>query len=140
MGDDVMLDVERFDQDPNLPLFHGIVGNIEEMLERKNMTQREWLKYATGIIGTKNVPLDMQKSLLKIGSTLPTQPQLGGTAMAAGATIAFAVRQLAVGEPLKAGRTVVSLEQTLVSGRKGVRHRLKHRSHSRMLDNAMKKM
>jgi hypothetical protein len=140
LGDDVMLDVERYDLDPNLPLFHGLVGNIEEMLGRKNMTQREWLKYATAIIGTKNVPLDMQKSLLKVGSTLPTQPQLGGTAMVAGAVVAFAVRQLALGEPLKSGRNIVSLESILVTGRSGISHKLRHRKHSKILDGAMKKM
>ncbi len=140
LGDDVMLDVERYDLNPNLPLFHGLVGNIEEILSRKDMSQREWLKYATAIIGTKNVPLDMQKSLLKVGSTLPTQPQLGGTAMIAGAVVAFAVRQLALSEPLKSGRTIVSLESTLIEGRVGIKHKLRHRQHSRILDRAMKKM
>ncbi len=140
LGDDVMLDVERYDLDPHLPLFHGLVGNIEEILSRQDMSQREWLKYATAIIGTKNVPLDMQKSLLKVGSTLPTQPQLGGTAMIAGAVVAFAVRQLALSEPLKSGRTIVSLENTLIEGRVGIKHKLRHRQHSRILDRAMKKM
>lgn len=140
LGDDVMLDVERYDLNPGLPLFHGLVGNIEEMLNRKNMSQREWLKYATAIIGTKNVPLDMQKSLLKIGSTLPTQPQLGGTAMIAGAVVAFAVRQIALGEPLKSGRSIVSLEKILVDGRAGIKHKLRHRKHSQILNNAMKRM
>ncbi len=140
LGDDVMLDVERYDLDPNLPLFHGLVGSIEDILSRQNMTQREWLKYATAIIGTKNVPLDMQKSLLKVGTTLPTQPQLGGTAMVAGAVIAFAVRQLANGGALKSGRNIISLESTLVAGRSGIKHKLRHKKHSQVLDSAMKRM
>lgn len=140
LGDDVMLDVERYDLDPQLPLFHGLVGNIEEILSRKDMTQREWLKFATAIIGTKNVPLDMQKSLLKVGTTLPTQPQLGGTAMMAGSVVAFAVRQIALGHNLKAGRIIISLEKTLLSDRAGFKHKLKHRQHSAILDRAMKKL
>src|ERR1044072_2938935 len=50
LGDDVMLDVERFDLDPNLPLFHGLVPGVEELLT-KEVSKREWLKYATSIIG-----------------------------------------------------------------------------------------
>ena len=135
LGDDVMLDVERYDLDPNLPLFHGLAGDIETLLDRE-VSRREWLKYATQIINTKNVPLIMQKSLLKIGRSLVTQPQLGGTAMTAGAVIAFAIRQLALGGELKSGRTIASFEKIFLNNpwpRSGIEHRAHTKKVKRIL-------
>lgn len=138
IGDDVMLDVERFDLDSRLPLFHGLAGKVEEVLEKRHMTQREWLKYATLIVGTKNVPLRMQQSLLLIGTKLPTQPQLGGTATMAGSVLAYAVRKLALGESIKGGRSTVSLDKELLHI--SVKDRLDHRRHTKVLERAMESM
>lgn len=132
LGDDVMLDVERYDLDGDLPLFHGLAGDIETVLGR-DVSKREWLKYATQIINTKNVPLSMQKSLLKVGRSLVTQPQLGGTAMTAGAAIAFAIRQLALGGELKSGRTMLSLEKTFLRSR-WPKDKLAHRAHTKKVE------
>jgi ThiF family protein len=137
LGDDVMLDVERFDRNPNLALFHGLAGDIEAVLTKKDMTQRQWLKYANMIIGNQNVPLRLQQSLLQIGQTLPTQPQLGGTAQAAGSVIAYAVRMLALGQPLKSGRTMISLDHHLLEGHRSARNRLRHRRHTQILKKAL---
>jgi hypothetical protein len=137
LGDDVMLDVERYDLNPNLPLFHGLAGDIETVLDRTDMTQRQWLKYATQIIGTKNVPLRMQQSLLLVGTKLPTQPQLGGTAMMAGSVLAYAVRMLATNQPLKNGRHVISPDKVLLEGATSLGQKLRHRAHSKALDQAM---
>jgi hypothetical protein len=140
LGDDAMLDVERYDLEPKLPLFHGLAPGIEEaVLNKATLTPRQWLKFATGIIGTKNVPLRMQQSLLEIGTKLPTQPQLGGTAMMGGAVAAFAIRQLATGGALKSGRHIVSLEQAFLSDR-GLGHQVRHRRHTKALDQAMDAM
>ncbi len=140
LGDDVMLDVERFDQNPESPLFHGLAGKIEEVLGRQDLTQRQWLKYATTIIGSKNVPLRMQQSLLKVGSSLPTQPQLGGTAMMAGVVLAYAVRHLALSSPLKSGRHTVSLDHDLLRGHTGFGQKRRHSRHTKILDRALKSM
>lgn len=139
-GDDIMLDVERFDLDPSLPIFHGMAGNIEEVLGKKEINQREFMKYAMDIIGISNTPLRAQKSLLKVGSTLPTHPQLGGTAMFAGSAIAFAVRQISYNGPLKSGRHTMSFEQSFLNGYTGFRHRMAHRKHTKLMTKAMRQI
>lgn len=139
LGDDVMLDIERFDLDPNLPLFHGLVGNVEDLLE-KEVSKRDWLKYATSIVGPKNAPLRMQQSLLKVGTKLVTQPQLGGTALMAGVTAAYAVRQMALGEELRSGRTLVSLDQHLRADLMKFSHKRLHAKHTKQLQRALDAM
>lgn len=139
LGDDVMLDVERYDLSPHLPLFHGLVDNVEELLT-KEVSKREWLKHATSIVGTKNASLRMQQSLLKVGTKLVTQPQLGGTALMSGVVAAYAIRQLALGEKLRSGRTLVSLDGHLRSDLKTLRHRRAHAKHTKQLERSMRAM
>lgn len=139
LGDDVLLDVERFDLDPNLPLFHGLVDGLEELLT-KDVSKREWLKYATSIVGSQNASLRMQQSLLKIGTKLVTQPQLGGTAIMSGVVAAYAVRQLALGEKLRSGRTLISLDQQLRTDVISMSHRRAHRRHTKQLQRALNAM
>lgn len=133
LADTVMLDVERYDKVADQKLFHGLAGDVERVLDKNDMTQREWMKFATSIIGTKNVPLDMQQSLLKIGSKVVTHPQLGATAMMTGGVLAFAAKQIALGEDLPSMRKSISLEQTFLPGRRTLSHRRKHRKHTKIL-------
>jgi hypothetical protein len=140
LGDSVMLDVERFDLDDNLPLFHGIAGNIEEILNKKDMTQRQWMKYATTIIGPKNVPLNMQKSLLKIGTTVVTHPQLGATAMMTGGVLAFAAKQIALGKNLPSMRKNLSLERAFLPDHRTFKHRRQHSKHTKVLRRSLDAM
>lgn len=139
LGDDVMLDVERFDLDDKLPLFHGLVPNVEELLT-KEVSKREWLKYATTIIGPRNTPLRMQQSLLKVGTKLVTQPQLGPTAMMAGVVVAYAIRQIAAGEKLRSGRTLISLDKHLRTDLVTLKYRRAHKKHTQQLERALKSM
>lgn len=139
LGDDVMLDIERFDLNKKLPLFHGLVPNVEELLT-KEVSKREWLKYATAIIGPHNTPLRMQQSLLKVGTKLVTQPQLGPTAAMSGVVVAYAVRQLAAGEKLRSGRTVISLDKHLRHDLVTLRHRRSHKKHTKQLKRALSAM
>jgi tRNA threonylcarbamoyladenosine dehydratase len=136
LGDDVMLDIERYDLNKSLPLFHGLAGDIETVLG-KQLTRREWLKYATTIINTKNVPLRMQQSLLKIGTKLVAQPQLGSTAIMAGSTVSYALRQLALGHALKSGRMIISFDKELLKGANSPRRRLARYRHAKLVQRTL---
>ncbi len=136
LGDDVMLDVERFDLDPNLPLFHGLVDGVEELLE-KDVEKREWLKQATTIIGPKNAPLRLQQAIAQIGHELATQPQLGGTAVMAGSVLAYAVRKIALGAELRSGRTIISLDSHLLESHDSDEYKRIHKESTEMLERAL---
>jgi hypothetical protein len=140
LGDTVMLDVERFDLEPDRPLFHGLVPNIEKILEAKEMNYREWQKHAANIIGPRNMPLKLQKSLLKIGSSIVTHPQLGSTVMITGGVTTYAIKEIALGAPLPSGRTIISFEKLLVPEHRKIRRRLQHRRHTRVMRRALDSM
>ena len=139
LGDDVMLDIERYDLDRKLPLFHGLVNDIESLLT-KEVGKQEWLKYAMQIIEPKNVSLRMQQSLLDVGTKIVTQPQLGGTALMSGAVAAYAVRQLALDKDIRSGRTLISLDKHLLKNSGTFKYRHELYMHTRQLKQALKSM
>lgn len=139
-GDGIILDVERFDLDPHLPIFHGLAADIEQILEKGQVSQREFIKYAMMIIGIKNLPLRDQQSMLKVGTKLPSPPQLGSTAMFAGSVIAYAARQIALGKRFKSGRQIISLDKILLAGSGSLSKRFAHRHHSKIMQRAIKSM
>lgn len=140
LADTVMLDIERFDLEPNRPLFHGLIKDIESLLDNKPANQREWMKHATSIIGTKNVPLRMQQSLLKIGTKIVTHPQLGSTAMVVGGILAFAAKNIALGNNLPSQRKSISLEKVFLPKHRTYKHKIQQSRHTRILKRSIGSM
>lgn len=140
LGDTIMLDVERYDLEPNRDLFHGISPGIEDLLTTKLDSYREWTKKAVSIIDPINMPLKMQKSLLKIGTTIVTHPQLGSSVMMTGGVLAFAVKSIALGSPLKSGRYVISLEKELLADHKTRQYRRTHKKHTKVIHSSINSM
>jgi hypothetical protein len=140
LGDTIMLDIERFDREPNRDLFHGLIPDIEKIAENPPENHREWTKYAVNIIDPTNMPLKMQHSLLKIGTAIVTHPQLGSTVMATGGALAFAIKNIALDNPIKSGRYVVSFEKELLADHKTRRYRRHHKKHTKVIHRAVSSM
>jgi hypothetical protein len=140
LGDTLMLDVERFDLDPDRELFHGLIKDIDKVAETPPENHREWTKHAVSIIDPSNMPMKMQKSLLKIGSTIVTHPQLGSTVMVTGGALAFAVKNIALGHPVNSGRYVVSLEKELLADHKTRKYRREHKKHTKIIHRSVNSM
>ena len=111
-GDSIILDVERFDEEPQRPIFHNLLGDFQA----EDLDFKQWLQVATKIVGAEFLTERMQVSLLEIGRTIPAVPQLGPTASIAGAAIAFCVRRIANKQSLPSGRYILGLEEKLVPG------------------------
>lgn len=140
LGDTIMLDVERYDEEPDRPLFHGIIPHIEDLLDSPIENYREWTKHAVNIIDPINMTIKMQKSLLKIGTSIVTHPQLGSTVMMTGGMLAFATKNIAIGNEIKSGRYIVSLEKELLKDHRTLKYRRHHRKHTKTLQKAIKSM
>lgn len=140
LGDTIMLDIERFDNEPNRELFHGSMPGIEKVAEDPPENHREWTKHAVKIIDPVNMPTKMQKSLLKIGSTIVTHPQLGSTVMVTGGALAFAVKNIALSQPLESGRYVISLEKEFLADHKTRKYKRRHKKHTKVIHKAVSSM
>ena len=93
-GNSVILDVERFDQEPNRAIFHGLVGEMRAT-DVENLSYKDWLQLATKIVGAEYLTERMQDSLVEIGHAISAVPQLGTTAAIAGSSVAYVIRRIA---------------------------------------------
>jgi len=112
-GDTVILDVERFDLEPERQFFHGLAGNLS-LDDCKDMTREKWLRLSTQIIGPDFMTPELQNSILRIGASLGGVPQLGTTAGVAGAATSFVIRRIANGYEMSSGRYMISLEKEII--------------------------
>lgn len=112
-GDNAVVDIERYDQDPNLAFFQGRLGNVTYD-ELKSLDKFGIGKTITKHIGPENITQRMQESLLEMGKTIVSWPQLGGAAWINGAAVAYCVRKIVNGEPLESNRSLVSLDEKLI--------------------------
>ena len=112
-GDNAVIDIERYDLDQNTPFFHGRMGEVNyEMLA--GLDKFGIGKMITKHVGPKNVTERMQQSLVEVGKTIVSWPQLGGAALVNGAAVAYCVRKILNGQPLENNRVLISLDEKLI--------------------------
>lgn len=109
-GDGEILDVERFDLEPNKQLFHGRLGDIKPD-DLKYATPAEWVKKALQIVDESVLTKRVKESISEIGKSLAGVPQLSSTLQISGAMVSFAIRKIANKEPLPSGRYMISLDK-----------------------------
>ncbi|MFF0489921.1 Rv1355c family protein [Nocardia sp. NPDC004068] len=98
-----LLDVERFDEEPDRPLFHGLLRGLRAA-DLRGLTTREKSPYVVRLLGAREVSARMAASMVEVGETLTGWPQLGSDVMMGGASVAAAVRRIGLDVPLRSGR------------------------------------
>lgn len=112
-----LIDIERFDVEPNRPIFHGLLGekDISKVDEIKNPVEK--LSYIVPILGLENLSVRGKTSMLEIGETLSTWPQLASSVtLGAGATV-NSCRRLLCGENVLSGRYYVDVDSIIPTNR-----------------------
>jgi hypothetical protein len=64
-------------------------------------------------VNLENVPIRMLESLMEVGKTLPSWPQLGSAAVLSGLYVAYATKKILLGLPLNEGRFLMGPDQQL---------------------------
>lgn len=113
LGDNVLVDVERYDLEPDLPLFNGLLGNVPEEILRTTIGEKEKIKYAMQIVGVDYVPTRALASLLEINRTLVGRPQLYSTIAVESGLAGYVTKRLALSWPLPSGRWYVPFDTLL---------------------------
>ncbi|SNT08939.1 Rv1355c family protein [Rhodococcoides kyotonense] len=114
-SDGGVLDVERFDLEPERPLLHGLMPDLDPA-QYSQLTAEQKTAAAASLLDPTKITARMAASVPLIGSTLSTWPQLGSDVALGGATLAAAVRAFGRGEPLPSGRRRIDLDELLKLG------------------------
>lgn len=104
-----MLDIERFDLEPDRPLLHGLIGDLSSESLR-GLTTYEKVPTVLQIIGAKTLSERMGASMVDIDTTLTTWPQLASAVALGGALNAEAARRIALGSHTRSGRFYADFE------------------------------
>ena len=113
LGDNIMIDIERYDLDGKLPLFNGLAGNAPEKILRKPITEEDKQKYAVQIVGVQNIPTRALESVKQVRKTLVARPQLASSIAIAGGIAAYIARKIILNEPAPSGRSIIKLTDVI---------------------------
>lgn len=109
-----MLDIERFDLTPEREIFHGFLGKVNpESL--KNLTTSQRVTFGLKITGLETLSPRMKASLLEVGQSITSWPQLASAVFLGGASAAHVGRRLLLGEKIESGRYYVDLDELIPS-------------------------
>ncbi|ODQ84809.1 Rv1355c family protein [Mycolicibacterium holsaticum] len=107
-SDRCLLDVERFDLEPSRPILHGLIGDVDAA-QLRNLDTREKVPHSLRLVDATQVSPRMAASLIEVGKTLSTWPQIASEVALNSAAVAEAVRRIGLGEPLASGRVRIDL-------------------------------
>jgi molybdopterin/thiamine biosynthesis adenylyltransferase/nitroreductase len=107
-----LLDIERYDLEPERPIFHGLLAGLHSS-DLAGLTIQQKAPYVLRMLGAADVSSRGAASLLEVGDTLTGWPQLGSDITLGAASAAAAVRRLGQSGGLPSGRIRFDVEQAL---------------------------
>ncbi len=109
-GDNIMADIERYDLNKNIQPFNGLAGPIKSG-DLLNKRPQEIIGIVARIAGPNLAVTRMQQSVLEVGKSIYSWPQLGTAANLCGSGLAYLSRKIILGaKNIKSGRFQVNLD------------------------------
>jgi molybdopterin/thiamine biosynthesis adenylyltransferase len=99
-----LIDVERFDLEPERPLLHGLLEGLDLSLVERPMTNAEKLPFMGQIVGLATISGRMKASIPELGRTIITWPQLASGVVLGGSIVAEVYRRIMLNELTCSGR------------------------------------
>lgn len=135
-GDNIIVDIERYDTTKNLPLLHGILGKMTSE-DFKHIHPKDLPRTIAKMAGANIATLRMQQSVVQVGRSIYSWPQLGTAATLCGTVLAYLTRNILVGNPITSGRFEVNLDSIFEPG---YHDKVKTRHRKRETEKFLKKL
>ncbi len=107
-----MMDIERFDLEPNRPLLHGLVGDLDPT-KIKDLTNEQKIPYVLPMVGMHNISARLKASMMEVEQTITTWPQLASSVVLGGALGADVARRILLNQLYVSGRFYIDLEDLI---------------------------
>lgn len=98
-----MVDIERFDENPQRPILHGRV-DVEDVSSLRSLSYEEKIPFLLEMVGADQMSPRLKSSMLEVEQSLSSWPQLAGDVAMGGAVCTEFVRTLLLGGNLPSGR------------------------------------
>ena len=112
-NDKCAVDVERFDLEPDREILHGKVRglNIERLKQLKSTEDK--IPYILNILGIETSSSRLKASLIEIGQTITSWPQLASSVTMGGGVTTDVIRRILLGGFNSSGRYYVDIENII---------------------------
>jgi hypothetical protein len=107
-----LVDIERYDVEPARPILHGLLGDMDAA-RLAGLTNRDKVPHVLRILDGARLSARTAASLVEVGETLSTWPQLAGEVALGATVIAEAIRRIGLGEKLASGRVRIDVANAL---------------------------
>ncbi|MDP4663785.1 MAG: ThiF family adenylyltransferase [Salibacteraceae bacterium] len=104
-----MLDIERFDLEPDRPIFHGMIEDFDWELALKDPNEK--MKLLKRIVNFELLSERAKSSMAEIGKTLKTWPQLASAVMHGGGAVTEATRKILLDQNIPSGRYYLDFDE-----------------------------
>ncbi len=107
-----MVDIERFDLNPEYPLLHNLIENISwEGL--KNLTTEQKVPVMMKLVGFSTVSARGRLTLLELGQSIATWPQLASTVVMGAGIVTDVARRILLKQLSVSGRFYIDVESII---------------------------
>ena len=107
-----MLDIERFDLEPNREILHGLIS--EKAIDNLDvMPEEQKIGLLFNLVGGTQISSRLKASFLELGQTLTSWPQLSSSVTLGGGLVTNATRRILLGHLVMSGRYYVDLDQLI---------------------------
>lgn len=106
-----MIDIERFDLEPERPILHGLLQKFgeESSLVTKNLNQNTEILMA--LLDFNKLSTGAQQSISEIGKSITSWPQLASSVILGGGACGYFSRMILLGKGIRSDRYYVDLEK-----------------------------
>lgn len=105
-----MLDIERFDLEPERPLLHGTVSGINPG-NIKELSNEDKVPVVLQMLGVDNISVRAKASMVEVEQSINTWPQLASSVALGGAAGADACRRILLDQFHASGRYYIDFDQ-----------------------------
>lgn len=135
-----MLDVERFDLEPDRALLHGTIENVDPKTI-KNLSTEDKIPVMLQMLGIENISLRAKASMLEVDQTINTWPQLASSVALGGAVGTDVCRRILLDQFHESGRYYIDLDELVADKKTQVNDiQVKHNPFAPLWEDEMKKL
>lgn len=107
-----MLDVERYDLEPERPILHGLIDHLDAS-KLKGLTNEEKVPFILSMVGVDTISTRLKASMLEVEQTITTWPQLASAVTLGGGITADVSRRILLDLFHDSGRYYMDVEEII---------------------------
>lgn len=108
-----MVDVERFDIEPDRPILHGLINHLDINKVKEAKTNEEKIPFLLPMVGIETISTRLKASMVEVEQTITTWPQLASAVTIGGGLATDVSRRVLLNQFHDSGRYFVDVEELI---------------------------